>query len=387
MVVPREVAGQHTRSGGSGQGTRPFAAGRLAAAVSRWRDRHATFDAPGAQCAGLPRALGTRCQDARLAGIAMTRTNPFERDLDRNPANYTPLSPLSLIARAAYTYPQRLAVVHGERRYTWAETYARCRRLASALAQAGVGVGDTVALMAANTPEMVEAHFGVPMTGGVLNTLNTRLDAEAIAFMLEHGEAKVLDHRYRIFADDRAGAGAARGEAARHRHRRRAAGRAASGSAGIDYEAFIAGGDPAVRMAASGRRMERDLAQLHVGHDRQSEGRGLPSPRRVSQRAVEHHRLGHAAARACTCGRCRCSTATAGASSWTMAANAGVERLPAQGRGEGRSSTRSARTRSRTTAARRSCTSTLINAPGGDEDGHRPQGALPRRRRARRRPR
>ena len=122
----------------------------------------------------------------------MTRNNPFERDLDRNLANYTPLSPLSLIARAAYTYPNRLAVVHGERRYTWAETYARCRRFASALAKAGVGVGDTVALMAANTPEMIEAHFAVPMTGGVLNTLNTRLDADAIAFMLEHGGAKVL---------------------------------------------------------------------------------------------------------------------------------------------------------------------------------------------------
>jgi len=122
----------------------------------------------------------------------MPRTNPFERDLDRNAANYTPLTPMSLIARAAYTYPQHLAVVHGDRRYSWAETYARCRRLASALVRAGIGVGDTVALMAANTPEMVEAHFGVPMAGGVLNTLNTRLDAEAIAFMLEHGGAKVV---------------------------------------------------------------------------------------------------------------------------------------------------------------------------------------------------
>jgi fatty-acyl-CoA synthase len=122
----------------------------------------------------------------------MPRTNPFEQDLDRNAANYTPLSPLSLIARTAYTYPQHLAVVHGDRRYTWAETYARSRQLASALVKAGIRVSDTVALMAANTPEMVEAHFGVPMTGGVLNTLNTRLDADAIAFMLQHGGAKVL---------------------------------------------------------------------------------------------------------------------------------------------------------------------------------------------------
>jgi len=122
----------------------------------------------------------------------MPQTNPYERGLDRNAANYTPLTPLSLIARTAYTFPQRLAVVHGDRRYTWAETYTRCRRLASALSRVGIGVDDTVAMMAANTPEMVEAHFGVPMTGGVLNTLNTRLDAEAIAFMLEHGGAKVL---------------------------------------------------------------------------------------------------------------------------------------------------------------------------------------------------
>jgi fatty-acyl-CoA synthase len=88
----------------------------------------------------------------------MATRNPFEQDLGRNPANYTPLSPLSLIARTAYTYPDHLAVVHGDRRYTWAETYARSRRLASALVRAGIGAGDTVALMAANTPEMVEAH-------------------------------------------------------------------------------------------------------------------------------------------------------------------------------------------------------------------------------------
>ncbi len=119
-------------------------------------------------------------------------SSAYETDLDRNAANYTPLSPLSLIARTAYVYPTQLAVVHGERRYTWAETYARSRRLASALQNAGIGTGDTVALMAANTPEMVEAHFGVPMSGGVLNTLNTRLDADAIAFMLKHGEAKLL---------------------------------------------------------------------------------------------------------------------------------------------------------------------------------------------------
>src|SRR2546428_2744705 len=132
---------------------------------------------------------------ARLGRSAMSsagKANPYERDLDKNPANYAPLTPLGFIERAAHVYPGHLAVIHGARRTTWAETYARCRRLASALARRGIGVGDTVAAMLANTPEMFECHFGVPMAGAVLNTLNTRLDAEAIAFMLEHGEAKGL---------------------------------------------------------------------------------------------------------------------------------------------------------------------------------------------------
>jgi len=122
----------------------------------------------------------------------MARINPYNTDLDKNSANYSPLSPLSFLERTAYVYPQRIAAIHGDRNFTWAETYARCRRLASALAMRGMGAGDTVAVMLPNIPQMLEAHFGVPMTGAVLNTLNTRLDAEAIAFMLKHGEAKVL---------------------------------------------------------------------------------------------------------------------------------------------------------------------------------------------------
>jgi len=122
----------------------------------------------------------------------MHKSSRFEQDLGQNAANYVPLTPLSFIERAAAVYPNRLAVVHGARRFSWQETYARCRRLASALSKRGVGKGDTVAAMLANTPEMYECHFGVPMTGGVLNTLNTRLDADAIAFMLNHGEAKAL---------------------------------------------------------------------------------------------------------------------------------------------------------------------------------------------------
>jgi len=173
----------------------------------------------------------------------MTRTNPFETDLDRNLANYTPLTPLSLIARTAYAYPRHLAVVHGERRYTWAETYERSRRLASALAKAGIGVGDAVALMAANTPEMYEAHFGVPMTGGVLNTLNTRLDAEAIAFMLQHGGAKVLitDTEFSPTMERALGQLDAKPLVIDIADTQGPGGKRLGA---IDYEAFIAGGDP-----------------------------------------------------------------------------------------------------------------------------------------------
>ena len=116
----------------------------------------------------------------------------FDHDLPRTEANYAALSPLSFIERSAEVYPDRLAVVHGELRRSWGELFVRCRRLASALWRQGVRKGDTVAVMLPNTPPMVEAHFGIPATGAVLNALNTRLDAETIAFMLDHGEAKVV---------------------------------------------------------------------------------------------------------------------------------------------------------------------------------------------------
>jgi fatty-acyl-CoA synthase len=119
-------------------------------------------------------------------------TSIFDQDLPRTEANFAAISPLSFIERTAEVYPDRLAIVHGERRQTWGETYRRTRQLASALQRAGLGKNDTVAVMLPNTPPMVEAHFGVPMAGAVLNALNTRLDAETIAFMLDHGEAKAL---------------------------------------------------------------------------------------------------------------------------------------------------------------------------------------------------
>ena len=118
--------------------------------------------------------------------------NIYDRDLDRTPANFTPLSPLSFLTRTAMVYPDKTAVIHGDRRWTYRQLRERCQRLASALARWGVGQGDTVAVFAGNIPATLEAHYGVPMLGAVLNALNTRLDAATIAFCLQHGESKVL---------------------------------------------------------------------------------------------------------------------------------------------------------------------------------------------------
>src|SRR3954464_8374340 len=124
--------------------------------------------------------------------MASTYQSPYLTGLDRNAANFQPLTPLTLLERAASVYPDQLAVVHGALRRDYRELYARCRRLASALAKRGIGKNDTVAAVLANTPAMLECHYGVPMAGAVLNTINTRLDAAVIAFQLDHAEAKVL---------------------------------------------------------------------------------------------------------------------------------------------------------------------------------------------------
>ena len=174
-------------------------------------------------------------------------SNIYRQHLERDRANYAPLTPISLLERSAQVYPEKTAVIHGDRRFTYAQFRERCHRLASALSRRGIGEGDTVAVMAPNVPAMLEAHFGVPMAGAVLNALNTRLDAASIAFCLEHGEAKLLitDREYAdviepalrqigrsitvIDIDDPLGGGAGRrlGE--------------------MDYEAFIATGDPSFR--------------------------------------------------------------------------------------------------------------------------------------------
>ncbi len=118
--------------------------------------------------------------------------NPYETDLDRNPANYQPLTPLAHLERAALVFPDHVAIIHGRMRMTYATFYERSRRLASALAAGGIRKGDTVSVMLSNTPAMLESHHGVPMTGAVLHSLNTRLDPAIIAFQLDHADSKIL---------------------------------------------------------------------------------------------------------------------------------------------------------------------------------------------------
>src|ERR1700736_2647359 len=118
--------------------------------------------------------------------------SPYDTDLDRTPANFQPLTPLAFLQRCAEVFPEYTAVIHGAGKTPYREVYARARRLASALVKRGIGRGDTVTVMLANTPAMLEAHYGVPMTGAVLNTLNTRLDAAILGFTLDHAESKVL---------------------------------------------------------------------------------------------------------------------------------------------------------------------------------------------------
>ena len=168
----------------------------------------------------------------------------YNQQLPRNSANHAALSPLSFLARSAQVYPERLSVVHGAARYTWAQTYQRCRQLASALAQRGISAGDTVAAMLPNTPPMFEAHFGVPMLGAVLNTLNTRLDPAAIAFMLDHGEARVLITDREFSATIRAALALMTGPQPLVVNVDDPLAEGGELIGALDYEAFLAQGDP-----------------------------------------------------------------------------------------------------------------------------------------------
>ena len=116
----------------------------------------------------------------------------YDKNLNKNNANFVPLTPLSFLKRAKDIYPNYEALVYEDRKYTWSEIYKRCTKFASALEKIGISKGDTVSFLAFNTPEIFEAHYSVPMTGGVLNTINIRLDAKTIAYILDHSEANVL---------------------------------------------------------------------------------------------------------------------------------------------------------------------------------------------------
>ena len=176
-------------------------------------------------------------------GGTRTDKSPYEAGLERNDANYVPLTPLSFLRRAAAVFPERTAWIHGSRHASYAEFYARCRRLASALAKRGVGPGDTVAIMSPNTPAMLEAHYGVPMCGAVLNALNYRLDAASLGFILDHADARVLltDRSFSpVIADALVRAEAAPlvidiDDAPEE---------GGDLLGGIEYEALLAGGDP-----------------------------------------------------------------------------------------------------------------------------------------------
>ncbi len=170
----------------------------------------------------------------------------YDMDLDRNPANFQPLTPLGFLERSASVFPDRVAIVHGGLRRDYATFYARARRLASALARSGVGKGDTVAVILANTPAMAECHYGVPMTGGVINTLNTRLDAAVIAFTLDHAEAKVfiVDREFSAVAAQALTLAKAKPLVIGYDDPEYD-GPGAPIQGALDYEAFVASGDPA----------------------------------------------------------------------------------------------------------------------------------------------
>jgi fatty-acyl-CoA synthase len=169
---------------------------------------------------------------------------PYDIDLDRNPANFQPLTPLSFLERAAAVFPDRTAIIHGGLRRSYAAFYARARRLASALARRGIARGDTVSVLLANTPAMLECHYGVPMSAAVLNTINTRLDAPIIAFQLDHAEAKVLvvDREFAKLAQDALARAKVKPLVIDYDDAEHSGPGERIGS--IEYEEFVAGGDP-----------------------------------------------------------------------------------------------------------------------------------------------
>ena len=171
-------------------------------------------------------------------------SNPFEQNLDKNPANYQQLTPLSFLARTAVAAPEHIAIIHGNARISYAEFYKRCRQLASALSARGIGRGDTVSVMLANTPAMLEAHFGVAMTGAVLHTINTRLDAAVVAFQLDHAATKLLLTDREFAATMKAALALAKAQPIIIDYDDPEFPQTGEALSADDYEAFVSNGDP-----------------------------------------------------------------------------------------------------------------------------------------------
>ena len=218
---------------------------------------------------------------------------PYDIDLDRNPANFQPLTPLQFLERAASVYPDHIAIIHGPLRRNYRDFYARARRLASALAKRGIKRGDTVSVVLANTPAMLECHYGVPMAGAVLNTINTRLDAAVNAFTLDHAETKVLivDREFSRVMKEALSRAKVKPLVIDYDDPEYTGDGERIGA--LEYEDFLKEGDPDFAWADAGRRMGRDLAQLHLRHHRRPEGRGLSPPRRLSARDRQCRDLRH----------------------------------------------------------------------------------------------
>jgi fatty-acyl-CoA synthase len=174
----------------------------------------------------------------------LMQDNPYAVGLGKNEANFQPLTPLGFLSRAAQVFPGHPAVVHGAQRFSYAEYYARARRLASALSRRGIGEGHTVSVMLANTPPMLEAHYGVPMVRAVLHSINTRLDAAVIAFMLDHAESRVVIVDREFVPVMREALRLAKAEPLLIEYADPTLARTEETLGGEDYEAFLAGGDP-----------------------------------------------------------------------------------------------------------------------------------------------
>ena len=205
--------------------------------------------------------------------------NPFEQNLEPNPANYQPLTPLTLLSRAAAVFPTHTAIVHGQTRTDYQTFYRRCRQLASQLASKYIGPGDCVSVMLPNTPAMLEAHYGVPMTGAVLHSINTRLDAAIIAFQLDHACCKILIVDREFAPVIKQALALAKNKPMIIDYNDTEFPQDNEPLSFTDYEEFVTDGDPNFNWRMPGKRMGSDFPQLHLGHNWQPQGCCLSSPR------------------------------------------------------------------------------------------------------------